>query len=196
MLTAIREGRGDTEHRGELVAGLSGRVIEVGAGIGANFDRYPGTVDEVVAIEPEPWLRERAEQAAASAQVPITVSDGDADHLPDERGAFDAGVVSLVLCTVPNPERAIAELFRVIRPGGQLRFFEHVVAERPALVRLQKLADATLWPHMVGGCHLARDTKANIEGAGFVIEECSRLPISLAPFLPRDPHLLGAARRP
>lgn len=196
MLTAIRERRGDNEHRRGLVAGLSGRVIEVGAGIGANFAHYPSAVEEVVAIEPEPWLRQRAQEATTKAQVPITVVDGDAAELSTDDGSFDAGVVALVLCTVPQPEQAIGELFRVIRPGGELRFFEHVVSDRRMLVRLQKLADATLWPHIVGGCHLARNTKASIEEAGFVVEQCERFPVSLAPFLPRDPHLLGAARRP
>lgn len=196
MLTAIREGHGDRAHRRELVAGLSGRVIEVGTGIGANFDRYPTAVDELVAIEPEPWLRKRAQQAAADAEIAITVIDGDADHLPGNDGSFDAAVVSLVLCTVPEPRRAIAELFRVIRPGGQLRFFEHVVADVPVLVRLQKLADATLWPHIAGGCHLARDSRANIEAAGFIVEDCERFPVRLARLLPAEPHLLGRARRP
>jgi ubiquinone/menaquinone biosynthesis C-methylase UbiE len=197
MLTVIREGRsGDRTNRRELVAGLSGRVIEVGTGIGANFARYPRAVTELVAIEPEPWLRERAQQAAAEAKIAISVIDGDADHLPGADGSFDAAVVSLVLCTVPEPQSAIAELFRVIRPGGELRFFEHVISDSPTVVRLQKLADATLWPHVAGGCHLTRDTKANIEAAGFVIEECRRFPVKLARFIPSEPHLLGIARRP
>lgn len=196
MLTAIRQRRGDDEHRRELVAGVSGKVIEVGAGLGTSFEYYPKTVEELVAIEPEPWLRERSQRAAAEVPVPISVVDGDAEHLPGEDGYFDVGVVSLVLCTVPDPARAIAELFRAIRPGGELRFFEHVVTERPVLVRLQKLADATVWPRMVGGCHLARDTRQSIERAGFIVEECKRFPVSIAPFLPGESHLLGAARRP
>jgi len=196
VLTRLREKRGDDEHRAELVAGLSGRVIEVGAGIGSNFRHYPSGVDEVVAIEPEPWLRERAEEAAEEAGVSISVVDGDAARLPGESGSFDAAVVSLTLCTVPDPEQAIADLFRVIRPGGELRFFEHVIAERPALARLQKVADATIWPHMIGGCHLARDTKGNIEKAGFQIDACRRFPVSIAPFMLPEPHLLGVARRP
>jgi ubiquinone/menaquinone biosynthesis C-methylase UbiE len=196
LFTRMREGRGDQENRARLVAGLSGRVIEVGVGIGANFKYYPQTVEEVVAIEPGRWLRERAERAAAEASIPIKVIDGDADHLPSEVGSFDAGVVSLTLCTVPDPQQAITELFRVIRPGGEFRFFEHVIAEKPSAVRLQRLADATIWPHVAGGCHLARDTRASIEAGGFRIEECRRFPVSLTFFMPRDPHLLGVARRP
>lgn len=195
MLTAIREGRGDDENRRNLVAGLSGRVIEVGAGIGAHFDRYPSAVTEVVAIEPEPYLRRQAQRAAEKVDVPITVIDGDAHQLPADDGSFDAGVVSLVLCSV-DPQQALAELFRVIRPKGELRFFEHVIAENRLGIRLQRLADATFWPHVAGGCHMARDTRASIEHAGFIVGDCQRIQMRLAFFVPPEPHLLGSARRP
>lgn len=192
----IGEGRGAAEHRQKLLAGLSGRVIEVGAGSGANFAHYPKSVVEVVAVEPEPYLREQAEHAAEQAQVSVSVIDGDASHLPGEAESFDAGVVALVLCTVPDQQRALAELFRVIRPKGELRFFEHVVAPHPWEARFQRFADATFWPHLAAGCQLARDTTTGIEQAGFVIEECERFRFSLAPMLPSDPHILGQARRP
>jgi ubiquinone/menaquinone biosynthesis C-methylase UbiE len=192
----IGERRGGAEHRQRMLAGLSGRVIEVGAGSGANFVHYPTTVTEVIAVEPERYLRERAQRAAANAPVPVTVLEGGADHLPGEPGSFDAGVAALVLCTVPDQQRALAELFRVIRPGGELRFYEHVVAERKWEARYQRFADATFWPHVAGGCHLARDTRTGIEQAGFQLETCERFPFSPAPFIPPDPHILGVARRP
>jgi ubiquinone/menaquinone biosynthesis C-methylase UbiE len=190
------EQRGGAAHRRKLLAGLQGRVIEVGAGSGANFPHYPTSVSQVIAIEPERYLRERAQRAARSAPVPVSVLDGDADRLPEEAGSFDAGVVSLVLCTVPDQHSALTEIRRVIRPGGELRFYEHVVAHRKREARLQRLADATLWPHLAGGCHLARDTTAAIERAGFAIETCERFAFSPAPLLPPDPHILGIARRP
>jgi ubiquinone/menaquinone biosynthesis C-methylase UbiE len=192
----MSERRGGAEHRQRLLAGLSGRVIEVGAGSGANFAHYPTTVSEVVAIEPEPYLRERAQHAAAQAPVSVSVVDGGADQLPGEAGTFDAGVAALVLCTVPDQQSALAELFRVIRPGGELRFYEHVIAHPKWESRFQRLADATFWPHVAGGCHLARDTTSGIEQAGFVIESSERFPFSPAPFLLPDPHILGTARRP
>jgi ubiquinone/menaquinone biosynthesis C-methylase UbiE len=192
----IGERRGGGEHRQRLLAGLSGRVIEMGAGSGANFSHYPATVSEVVAVEPERYLRERAQQAAAEAQVAVSVVDGVGDRLPGEAGSFDAGVAALVLCTVPDQHTALAELFRVVRPGGELRFYEHVVAHSKWESRFQRLADATFWPHVAGGCHLARDTTAGIEQVGFQIETCERFPFSPAPFLPPDPHILGTARRP
>jgi SAM-dependent methyltransferase len=192
----IGERRGAAEHRRKLLAGLSGRVIELGAGGGANFAHYPTTVSEVVAVEPERYLRERAQQAAADAPVAVSVVDGLGDRLPGEAGSFDAGVAALVLCTVPDQPSALAELHRVIRPGGELRFYEHVVGHGKLESRFQRLADATFWPHVAGGCHMARDTTAGIEQAGFAIETCERFPFSPAPFLPPDPHILGIARRP
>lgn len=192
----LGERRGGAEHRRKLLAGLSGRVIEVGAGSGANFSHYPASVSEVIAVEPERYLRERAQRAATYAPVSVSVLAGDADHLPGEPGSFDAGVVALVLCTVPNQASALTELYRVIRPGGELRFYEHVVSHQGWEMRFQRFADATFWPHVAGGCHLARDTKSAIERAGFVIEDCERFPYSPAPFLPPDPHILGTARRP
>ena len=190
------ERRGGAEHRQRLLAGLSGRVIEVGAGSGANFAHYPASVGEVVAVEPERYLRERAQQAATHAPVSISVIEGDADRLPGEAQSFDAAVAALVLCTVPDQSSALAELSRVLRPGGELRFYEHVVARPKWESRFQRLADATFWPLLAGGCHLARDTTAAIEQAGFQIETCERFRFSPAPFLPPDPHILGVARRP
>jgi SAM-dependent methyltransferase len=192
----VGERRGGAEHRRRLLAGLSGRVIEMGAGSGANFSHYPATVSEVIAVEPERYLRERAQRAAAQARVAVSVVDGVGGRLPGEVGSFDAGVSALVLCTVPDPQAALAELLRVIRPGGELRFYEHVVSQDRWESRFQRLADATFWPHVAGGCHLARDTTAGIEQAGFQIEACERFPFSPAPFLVPDPHILGRARRP
>lgn len=195
-VAAYAEQRGGAAHRSRLLAGLSGRVIEVGAGTGANFRHYPSSVTQVIAVEPERHLRARARQAAERAPVPVEVLDGRAEHLPGADGDFDAGVVALVLCTVPDQARALTELFRVIRPGGELRFYEHVASQRPWEARLQRLADATFWPRLAGGCHLARETTPEIERAGFAIETCERFPFRLAPLLPADPHVLGRARRP
>ena len=182
-------------HRRALVVGLSGRVIEVGAGNGLNFPFYPLTVERVLAVEPEPVLRAAAIEAAAEQSVPITVVEGVAGRLPAGDGSFDAGVASLMLCSVPDQESALAEFHRVIRPGGELRFYEHVIAERPAVVRLQRLADATVWPRVAGGCHLSRDTGGAIARAGFVVERSEWFLFSPGG-IPRLPHILGVARRP
>jgi ubiquinone/menaquinone biosynthesis C-methylase UbiE len=191
-----RTAKGEDEYRRRMLAGLSGRVIEVGAGNGLNFPFYPETVQQVLAVEPEPLLREGATNNARKAPIPVEVVDGVSGHLPANDESFDAGVASLVLCSVPDQARALAEFHRVIRPGGELRFYEHVVAERPLVAGLQRLADATFWPRVGGGCHLARDTAAAIERAGFTIESSERLSFTPGAPVPPLPHILGVARRP
>jgi ubiquinone/menaquinone biosynthesis C-methylase UbiE len=187
------ERKGAAEHRDELLAGLAGRVLEVGAGNGLNFGHYPASVTEVVAVEPEPYLRGRADEAAARAPVAVTVVYGVADALPAPDGAFDAAVASLVLCSVPDQATALAELRRVLRPGGELRFYEHVVSERPRAAAMMRWLDASgIWPRLAGGCHAARDTAAAIEQAGFVIERMRRFPFAAGPV--SVPHVIGVAR--
>ncbi len=181
--------------REELLAGLAGRVVEVGAGSGANFPHYPPQVTEVVAVEPESYLREQARSAAAAAPVPITVLDGVADALPLADGSCDAAVACLVLCTVPDQASALAELRRVLKPGGELRFLEHVRGSTPRMARAQRFVDRTFWPRAFGGCHTARDTTAAIAAAGFAIErERDLRPRSLPSFLPIHPQTIGVAR--
>ena len=116
------ERMGQREHRQEMLSGLSGRVVELGAGNGINFRHYPSAVTEVVAVEPEPCLRERAKEAARGAPVPVSVVDALGGALPFEDASFDAAVTSLVLCSVPQQEPVLSDLSRVIRPGGELRF--------------------------------------------------------------------------
>jgi ubiquinone/menaquinone biosynthesis C-methylase UbiE len=183
--------------RDKLLAGLSGRVIEVGAGNGLNFAHYPPEVTQVVAVEPNPHLRRVAVDAAARAPVPVEVTGGTADRLPAGDAGFDAGVASLVLCSVPDVQAALRELHRVIRPGGELRFLEHVQGSTPTLRRVQRALDATVYPMLSGGCHLSRDTAAEIEKAGFTMGRLDRLrfPDSRVT-VPSSPHILGRASRP
>jgi ubiquinone/menaquinone biosynthesis C-methylase UbiE len=188
------ERRGGADHRRALLEGLSGRVIEVGAGHGLNFPYYPQGVTQVVAVEPEPYLRELALRAGLKATVPIEVTGGVAEALPAEDGEFDAAVASLVLCSVDDQQAALAEIDRVVRPGGELRFYEHVISNRPGMARMQRWADATIYPHLAGGCHAARDTDAAIREAGFQIEREERIEFKPSALVPAIPHILGAAR--
>jgi SAM-dependent methyltransferase len=184
------------DHRLELLAGLSGRVIEVGAGNGINFANYPGEVTEVVAVEPEAYLRDKAVEAAAEAPVPVTVVDGLADGLPGEDDSFDAAVSSLVLCSVPDQSRALAEIMRVLKPGGELRFYEHVLAQDPKIARRQNRIEP-VWRFCGGGCHPNRDTPGAIEAAGFRMERCRRFSFKPGPLMTVvEPHVIGVARRP
>src|SRR3954447_983106 len=187
------EEKGVADHRQDMLAGLSGRVLELGAGNGLNFPHYPDAVTEVVAVEPEPTLREAAEKAAPDR---IRIVDAVADRLPGEDGEFDAAVASLVLCSVPDQATALAELKRVIRPGGELRFYEHVQAGSQPGKALLTFAEKTFWPLVGGGCHPARHTDEAIEAAGFEILQCRRFGFSPGPPVPKIPHILGCARRP
>jgi ubiquinone/menaquinone biosynthesis C-methylase UbiE len=169
-------------HRGRLLAGLSGRIIEVGAGNGMNFGHYPPAVEQVVAVEPEPYLREKARQAAALAPVPVRVVAGVASHLPFESG------------TVPDPGVALTELRRVLKDGGELRFMEHVRAERPAKARLQIMLDRSrIWPLFGGGCHCSRATLAALAAAGFRVLDVETISFGPAWWV-TNPHVRGAAR--
>lgn len=183
-----------TQHRDELLAELAGQVVEVGCGNGMNFAHYPRSVDEVIAVEPEPYLRGVAEGNARTAPVPVIVVDGTADHLPLEGASCDAVVFSLVLCSVADQAAALAEAKRVLRPGGEVRFYEHVIGASPRMARAQRAVDP-VWPRLFGGCHCNRDTPAGIESAGFEIERIRRFDIETGPLpLPVTPHALGRAR--
>jgi SAM-dependent methyltransferase len=181
--------------RRENLAGLCGRVLEVGAGIGTNFAHYPDSVDEVIAVEPEPRLAARARSTAEAVSIRVVVT-GETVEAFSGTEPFDAVVCSLVLCSVRDPADVLRRLYALLRPGGELRYLEHV-ASAGARGRLQRFADATLWPRLFGNCHTHRNTERSIIGAGFEVDTSRReftLP-SWAP-MPVSELLLGRAHRP
>lgn len=180
-----------------LLGGLSGRVIEVGAGNGLNFAHYPGTVSEIVAVEPERELRALAVEAALRAQVPVDVVPGAAEALPVKSEAFDAAVLSLVLCSVRDVPRTLAELRRVLRPGGEVRFFEHGRGGGRVMRLTQRALDRTVWPPLAGGCHVARDPVGALRRAGFELGPYRRMLMpDKGPALPTSYCVMGTAWRP
>lgn len=189
-------GRGERAIRHEMLAGVRGQVVEVGPGNGINFAHYPSDVAELIAVEPEPYLRTQAQDAAATAAIPIRVVDGLADALGLATGSADAIVVSGVLCSVPDQRAALAEFRRVLRPGGELRFYEHVRARNRGFAQWQRGVDP-VWSRAMGGCHTDRDTLAAITAAGFTLERCRGFVFPKAALLyPVKPRILGLARSP
>jgi ubiquinone/menaquinone biosynthesis C-methylase UbiE len=182
-------------HRKRLLSGARGDVIEIGCGEGANFEHYRRTVASVLGVEPDADARAVAERSAEAAPVPITVVAGVAEEIPAADAAFDVAVCCWVLCSVADPQATLAELRRVLRPGGELRFFEHVESERRAFALLQRAVDATYWARMLGGCRTARNTEAAIRSAGFRIDEIEHFRhVSCWLTIPAAPHILGSAR--
>ncbi|MEV7867113.1 class I SAM-dependent methyltransferase [Streptomyces sp. NPDC088124] len=195
-VNAFAEAHGSVEHRRELLAGVRGRVIEIGAGTGANFRHYPPEVAEVVAVEPEPRLRALAEQAVAGAAVPVRVLSGRAEELPVPDGSFDAAVISLVLCTLPDVPGSLAEAARVLKPGGELRFYEHVRSRKRSAFRRQRMLNPP-WRLLCGGCNLTRDTERAIIEAGFAVDEIRRFDFLINDrSTPASPSIIGIARPP
>ncbi|MBV7700564.1 class I SAM-dependent methyltransferase [Streptomyces sp. TRM70350] len=188
------EKAGATEYRTRLLAGLAGKVIEIGAGNGLNFPHYPPEVKHLLAVEPEPRLRTLAAHTARTAPIDIEVTDGRGEQLPAADASFDAAVVCLTLCSVTDQATVLSELHRVLRPGGQLRFFEHVRADSPAMRRVQRVVDATVWPLLCGGCHTGRDTQTAITSAGFTLTHMEKFafPATRVPS-PAATHILGTA---
>jgi ubiquinone/menaquinone biosynthesis C-methylase UbiE len=169
-------------------------VCEIGTGQGLNFPRYPASVTGVVAVEPDPTLRRAAVPAARTAPVPVTVVAADASALPLADGSVDAVVTSLVLCSVASQATALAEVRRVLRPGGQLAFYEHVRSAWPVVGLLEDLA-TPLWTRLAGGCHPNRDTVRAITDAGFTIEHVDRFGFTQGAPMPPSAHVIGRARR-
>ena len=189
------DARGATEHRRRLVEAAHGVVIEIGAGYGATFPFYPSAVSGVLALEPDPTLRGLALTAARTAPVPVTVKDGVAEALPASDASVDVVVSSLVLCSVADQSLVLAEVVRVLRPGGLLLFYEHVRSAHRVLAAAEDLL-TPLWSRVAGGCHPNRDTAAMIAGAGLTVRNLERFGFSVLPGNPRLAHVLGVASKP
>ncbi|MGV9855943.1 class I SAM-dependent methyltransferase [Streptomyces sp. NPDC003442] len=194
-INAFAEAHGALEHRAELLAGVTGRVMEIGAGTGANFSHYPPRVEQVIAVEPESRLREVAERAAADAPVPVEVRAGRAEALPMPDESVDAVVVSLVLCSIADTPQALKEAARVLRPGGHLHFYEHTRATDRRLARKQRILNVA-WPLLAGGCSLVKDPERAIADSGFVIEKARHFDFLInGRTTPSSPCVIGVARK-
>lgn len=151
--------------RQKLAGPAGGRVLEIGAGTGLNLPHYR-RAEEVIATDPDAAMLRRSEGRAPSAPVPVTLVSADAHDLPFADAAFDTAVVALSFCTIPDPDRAFAEVRRILRPGGTLRMLEHVRAPHPRAARWQD-AVTPAWRRIAGGCHMNRATLETARAAGF-----------------------------
>jgi ubiquinone/menaquinone biosynthesis C-methylase UbiE len=178
-------------HRRKALAHAQGRVLEIGGGTGFNLPHYPSDVDELVVTEPAPGMLERARRRAATTDLPVTVRQASAEALPFEDSSFDTVVSTLVLCSVDDVDQALAEIHRVLRPGGQLIFVEHVRWEDPRRARWQDRLERP-WMVLADGCHPNRATLERIEAAPFVVVEVQRSELPHSPPLVR-PLVAGRA---
>jgi ubiquinone/menaquinone biosynthesis C-methylase UbiE len=163
------EKAGLHDRRRALLENASGRVIEVGAGTGANLDLYGDAVSELTLTEPEEPMAKRLEKKMAASGRPVSVVRAPAEQLPFPDDSFDTAVCTLVLCTVRDPQRSLAEIQRVLRPGGQFLFLEHVRSEDPKVAKWQDRI-APVWRRVGHGCNCNRATSELIKGSFDTVE--------------------------
>jgi ubiquinone/menaquinone biosynthesis C-methylase UbiE len=178
-------------HRNALVGRAAGSVLEIGGGTGANLPFYSDRVTELVLTEPEEPMARRLESKLSQFPLPARVVRAGAERLPFEDDSFDAAIATLVLCTVADPDRSLAELRRVLKPGGQLLFIEHVRGQQPRLAMWQDRLHG-VQVRIGYGCHCNRDTLRSLEQAGFSVVELVRDRIRRAPPI-ISPLVVGAA---
>jgi ubiquinone/menaquinone biosynthesis C-methylase UbiE len=169
FLSASEEA-GLADRRHELLRNARGKVLEIGAGTGLNLRHYPPSVQEVVFTEPEEPMARRLEQKLKEGTTQASVIRAPAEALAFEDGSFDTVVATLVLCTVEDPERALSEISRVLRPGGQLLFLEHVRSQDARLARWQDRLHP-LWKRFGHGCNCNRDTPVLLDASALRVEE-------------------------
>ncbi len=167
-------GGGSKKHRIDIAGGARGRVLEIGAGTGFNLRYYGTEVESVVATEPSVYMLRRAERRAKGVAVPVELKPAPAEELPFEDASFDTVVSTLVMCSVKDPAKALSEIRRVLKPGGEFRFYEHVRASNRAVGFVQS-AIITPVTRRLDGCHHNRETARYIEEAGFGIKRLDKI---------------------
>ncbi len=178
-------------HR-EYITGVSGEVLDIGSGTGANFPYFAGREDvRLHGIEPDPHMASRARLRAAEAGLDVDLREVGAETLPHDDDSMDAVVAGIVFCTIPDPDAALEEVARVLNPGGEFRFLEHVRGEG-WVTRAQALVEP-VWKPFAGGCHVTRDTADLFTGhEAFDVVEVERVDVGV---FPADPFVRGRLTR-
>lgn len=185
------EEAGLRESRRRVLATAAGRTLELGAGTGANLELYPDSVTELVLTEPDPHMIKQLREKAAAGPRAVELVEAPAESLPFEDSSFDTAVATLALCTIPDPEAALAEAARVLKPGGRLLFLEHVRSEDPGLARWQDRLERP-WRFFGDGCHCNRDTVATIAASPLEVKEVEKGELPKSPPIVR-PLVQGIA---
>jgi SAM-dependent methyltransferase len=192
--TKAAEDAGLRDKRRALLSRAGGRTLEIGAGTGINIPLYPESVTELVLTEPDSQMRQQLERKLGEAGRKAQVVDAGGEQLPFPDASFDTVVATLVLCTIPQPERALGEIARVLRPEGRLLFLEHVRADSLGTAKWQDRLERP-WGAFARGCHPNRDTLATIEASPLEVADVEHGRFPKAPPIVR-PLLLGEARPP
>jgi ubiquinone/menaquinone biosynthesis C-methylase UbiE len=170
-------------YRKQVLAPARGQVLEIGFGTGLNTPHYPRAVERIVGLDPNDGAARLRDQRMAAASVPVEFHVGSAEALPFPDGSFDTVVTTLVLCAIPEVERALAECRRVLRPGGGFLFLEHGLSPEPEVQKTQRRWDGV--HTFLVGCHLDRDTRKLIDGAGFAFAGVQQF------YVPKAPRFAG-----
>jgi len=186
---AERAGLADQRHG--LLSGATGVTIEIGAGTGLNLRHYQSDVTRLVLIEPDRHMNRQLSRRAANVWPNARIIRADADQLPFAAASFDTAVVSFMLCCVPDQRRTLAEIARVLVPGGKLLFLEHVRSSDPRVAAKQ---DKMPFPYPQLGCHPNRDTLSQIQASGLTVQSVRRGEVPRAPEIER-PMIIGSAVR-
>ena len=192
-MTAASEEAGMRDMRREVISQARGRTLELGAGTGLNLAHYRSEVTELVLLEPDPHMGAKLREKVAASGRDARIVTSSAEQLPFEDEFFDTVLGTLVLCTIPDHERAIDEVARVLKPGGRMLFLEHVRSDDPGLARWQDRL-RPVWQYVAIGCQCNRETLAAIERSPLTVDRATPGKLPKAPPLVR-PTITGVATK-